>query len=89
MARVTFASSIQRHSPVADADVPGATVWEVLDAVFAERDQLRGYVVDDQGALRFHVLVFVDGEHILDRVRLSDPVSAHSHVHVLQALSGG
>lgn len=89
MARVTFASSIQRHVPVADTDAAGATVREVLDKVFAEREQLRGYVVDDQGALRHHVLVFVDGEHVNDRARLSDPVGAHARIHVLQALSGG
>ena len=62
---------------------------EVLDKVFVEREQLRGYVVDDQGALRYHVLVFVDGEHVTDRARLSDPVDPHAHIHVLQALSGG
>jgi sulfur-carrier protein len=33
--------------------------------------------------------VFVDGQAIRDRVRLSDSVTASSTIHVLQALSGG
>ena len=33
--------------------------------------------------------VFVDGELIKDRVRLTDPVAADGEVYVMQALSGG
>jgi hypothetical protein len=51
--------------------------------------RLRGYVLDDQGALRHHMMVFVDGEPIRDRARLSDLVRPTSEVYVMQALSGG
>jgi hypothetical protein len=33
--------------------------------------------------------VFVDGEQLADRTRLSDPVRADGEVYVMQALSGG
>jgi hypothetical protein len=33
--------------------------------------------------------VFVDGEPVLDRSTLSDPVAADSEIYVMQALSGG
>src|SRR5439155_11564230 len=57
------------------ADVPGGTVGEALAAVFARSPTLRGYIVDDQGALRRHVVVFVAGEAVRDRLRLSDAVA--------------
>ena len=47
------------------------------------------YVLDDQGALRKHVNVFVDNRMISDRVALSDAVAEDSEVFVMQALSGG
>ena len=56
------------------ADVPGGTVGEALAAVFARSPALRGYIVDDQGALRRHVVVFVGGEAVRDRVRWADIV---------------
>lgn len=60
-----------------------------LQAVFVENPVLRGYVLDDQGRLRKHVAVFVDGVQISDRVHLSDPVREDSDIFVMQALSGG
>jgi hypothetical protein len=57
--------------------------------MFAGNPQARSYVLDDQSALRKHMTVFVDGKVIRDRVKLSDPVTATSTIHVFQALSGG
>ena len=62
---------------------------EALSQVFHDDARLRGYVLDDQGRLRPHVTVFVDGEAILDRQGLSDPVEPASRIYVMQALSGG
>jgi sulfur-carrier protein len=67
----------------------GATIREVLDAVFAGNPQARSYVLDDQGALRRHMAIYIDGELIKDRTGLSDPVAPVSSIHVFQALSGG
>jgi hypothetical protein len=57
--------------------------------VFGDNERARGYVLDEHGALRHHMLVFVDGEMIRDRVHLSDAVPPDGEVYVLQALSGG
>jgi molybdopterin converting factor small subunit len=89
MPRVTFTPNLQRHVACAETHAPGATVREVLERVFAEIPRLRGYVLDDQAALRRHMTIFVDGEVIRDRTRLSDPVSETSTIAVFQALSGG
>jgi molybdopterin synthase sulfur carrier subunit len=89
VARVVFTANLARHVTSPAQDVVGNTVREVLDAIFAVTPTLRGYVLDDQGQLRRHMSVFVDGRQIDDRQTLSDPVRTDSEVFVLQALSGG
>jgi sulfur-carrier protein len=89
MATVSFTRNIQRHVACPDTAAPGKSVREVLDGVFADNPRARGYVLDDQGALRKHMLIFIDGEVIHDRQHLSDRVTDASAIHVFQALSGG
>lgn len=89
MPRVSFTPHLRRHLDVSDAEVDGATVRAALEAVFAEQPRLRGYVLDDSGALRHHMVIFIDGDQIADRAGLCDAVSPGSTIHVLQALSGG
>ena len=81
---MTFTPNLRRHVPCPTVEVPGATVREVLDQVFADNPRLRGYVVDEHGALRRHMAVFV-----ADRATLGDPVGPRSEIYVMQALSGG
>jgi sulfur-carrier protein len=89
MPKVVFTPNIQRHVECPEVSASGATVSEVLANVFASNPQARSYVLDDQGALRRHMSIFVDGQLIKDRARLSDPVSEVSSIYVFQALSGG
>jgi len=87
--RVQFTQNLERHITAAAAEVSGATAREALEAVFRDNPRLRSYVLDDQGRLRRHVMVFVDGEQVRDRDGLTDPVAASSELFVMQALSGG
>ncbi len=89
MPRIAFTPHLERFVTCPAAEVEGATVRQALDAVFDRNQQLRGYVVDEQGALRKHIAVFIDGSPILDRTNLTDMVTEASEVYVLQALSGG
>ena len=89
MARVVFTPNLQRHVQCPPADVRGATVREALDAAFTSNPRARGYVLDETGSLRHHVVVFVDGVQVSDRVALSDPIGPRAELYVMQALSGG
>jgi molybdopterin synthase sulfur carrier subunit len=89
VAHVVFAKAFRRHVECPDASVGGATVGEALAHYFADRPAVRGYVLDDAGAVRRHVAVFVDGDVVDDRRTLTDPVGEASTIHVFQALSGG
>jgi sulfur-carrier protein len=89
MPTVSFTPNIQRHVACPPAAVEGATVGQALDAVFRNNPRARAYVLDEQGAVRPHMVVFVDGRQIQDRRTLSDPVTSNAEVYVAQALSGG
>ena len=89
MARVVFTANLRRHVDCPETEAAGASVRDVLDAVFAANPRLRGYVLDDQAALRRHMGIIVDGASLRDRRRLSDHVGPASQIYVLQALSGG
>ncbi|MEM7465195.1 MAG: MoaD/ThiS family protein [Pseudomonadota bacterium] len=89
MAIVVFTANLKRHVDCPQTDAQGDTVAEVLNEVFAQNETLRGYVLDEQGGLRKHMGIIVDGTVIADRTTLSDPVGTNSQIYVLQALSGG
>ena len=94
MARVVLASALSRWLPQPAAgevalEVDGATVGAVLDGLFARHPNLRGYVVDEHGAVRHHVAVFVDGRSLRDKRNLAQPLPPDAEIHVIQALSGG
>ncbi len=89
MPRVVFTPNLERHVSAPPAELDGGSVREVLDRVFESNPRLRSYVLDDQGRLRQHVAVFVNGEMIKDRVTLQDGLGRDDEVFVMQALSGG
>jgi molybdopterin synthase sulfur carrier subunit len=89
MPTVAFTENMQRHVACPPTEVAGGTVREVLDAVFAGNPLARGYVLDEQGELRKHMAIFLDGRMIRDRAGLTDPVRPDSKLYVMQALSGG
>ena len=86
---VSFTRALERFLPAPSTTVEGATVGTALAAVLATRSALRGYVLDDQGILRRHVAVYVNGRPVNDRAGLTDPVGPHDEIYVFQALSGG
>ena len=90
MPRVKFTRNLQRFFPgLPPVEVDGRTVAEIFHNLEALYPGLTAYFVDDQGALREHVNVFIGEELIHDRSRLSDAVGAADQVFIFQALSGG
>jgi sulfur-carrier protein len=87
--RISFTSSLQRHVSCPSESVGGATVREALEQYFARHPQVRGYVLDEQGALRHHVVVFVNGGQLRDRSNQLEPIDGAAELYVMQALSGG
>lgn len=89
MPLVRFAPALTRHVACPDQQVAAQTLAGALDAALEAAPALRGYVLDEQGAVRKHVAVFVNGEMLRDRRRLDRPLAAADQVTVIQALTGG
>jgi sulfur-carrier protein len=90
MPTVHFTPHLRRYFPELDTlEVPARTVAELVGELETRHRGLAGYLVDDRGALRQHVVIFVDKVAVRDREALSDALAPRSEVHVFQALSGG
>lgn len=89
MPRVEFAPALTRHVPCPPQLVRAETLGDALAAAFAAAPALRGYVLDEQGAVRKHVAVFVNARALVDRTRLDLPLRDEDQVLVIQALTGG
>jgi molybdopterin synthase sulfur carrier subunit len=89
MPRVVFTPQLERFLDAPAVQAEGDCVSAVLACVFHDNPRLGRYVLDEHGRLRRHVNVFVNGQLIADRERLSDRVPPDAEVLVLQALSGG
>ena len=72
----------------AELEVSGATVGEVLDAVFETHGTLRDRITQD-GDLRRFVNVYVGGEDIRFLEGLQTPVEDGAELNVLPAVAGG
>jgi molybdopterin synthase sulfur carrier subunit len=86
---IRVAKAFRRHVDCPAMVVDGATVRASLDRYLESYPAVRSYVLDEHGAVRKHVVIFVDDDQIIDRTRLSDIVAASAEIHIFQALSGG
>lgn len=89
MPLLTFTGHLRDIAPQGASRFDGHTVGEVLEKAFAAHPRLKHYVLDDQGHVREHVIIFIDDEHIPRETALSVPITDNSDIYVLQALSGG
>ena len=90
MPYVKFTRHLQRFFPDLQATtIEGDTVAEVITALDSRYPGLADYILDEQGALRQHVNIFIDEYQITDRTTLQDPVEEQDRVYIFQALSGG
>jgi hypothetical protein len=89
MPRLVFTSHLGGVAPKDETEFPGATVGAVLAQAFAAHPGLGHYILDDQGRLRKHVVIFADSRRLDRATALAAPVGAESEIYVMQALSGG
>ena len=65
------------------------TLRLALESAFDAAPAMRAYVLDEQGAVRKHVAVFVNAAMIASRSDLELPLAQADKVLVIQALTGG
>lgn len=84
--RVLIPTPLRSYTQRSEVDAEGATVSEVLADLDRQFPGIRFRLVDEQGHIRPHMRVFVNGEQARS---LDQPTSADDEIHILQALSGG
>lgn len=91
MPRARFTSHLQKFFPGLQQGirVEGATASDIVSALDRRYPGLAAYIVDERGALRKHVNIFVDQDMVTDRQHLQDAVGEDQVVFIMQALSGG
>lgn len=89
MPTIEFTANLRRHVDCPTELVEADTLAAGLDAYFRRWPGVRGFILDDQGAVRHHVKILIDGRNIRDRKRLGDTLEPSSQIHVFQALSAG
>ena len=90
MPTVKFTYALNRFfKGLKDTPARGSTLNDVLKEIETSYPGIRSYILDEQGSLRRHVNIFIDGKLINDRTRLSDSFSENSEIYIIQALSGG
>jgi molybdopterin synthase sulfur carrier subunit len=73
------------------SEVPaaGGTLAEVLDDLDAQHPGIKGRILDDQGAIRRFVNVYVGNDDVRFLQALDTPVSEGAQVSVIPAVAGG
>ena len=87
---VKFTKALKRFFPtLQDTPAEGASLPEILSEMDAHYPGIKTYLIDEQGGLRKHVNIFIDGSMIGNRDTLGDTFTAGSEIYIIQALSGG
>jgi molybdopterin synthase sulfur carrier subunit len=68
-----------------ELELDGETVAEVLQALEREHPDVKGWILDEHGAIREHINVFVNKEY----GREDTSVNPSDRLHVIPAISGG
>jgi molybdopterin converting factor small subunit len=92
MAAVTIhlPSALRKYSAGAtDLAISAETVRSALDGLEREHPSLYTNICDETGAVRRHINVFVNTDHMRDRQGLDTRLAAGDVVTILAAVSGG
>ena len=90
MPNVKFTYALKRFFPaIREVSTTGKSFNEIFPELDKHYPGISNYILDEQGSLRKHVNIFIDGKMINDRKKLSDAFTHDSEIYIMQALSGG
>ena len=85
MPHVILPGLLSRHANGPRVDIDGPTARDTLQALERRYPALRGWVLDEQGRVRAHVKLFVNGTE----ASLETNTSSNDELHIVPAISGG
>jgi sulfur-carrier protein len=89
LVKVTLTANLQKYYPQAKFDMSASSVKDLLKKMDEVRPYFSAYILEDNGAIRKHVNIFINGEVVRDKSHVEIPLEAGTQVHIMQALSGG
>lgn len=89
MAKIVCTPKLENIGPLEPRAYPGSTVDAVLDAAEKDYPRLKKYILDDQGRVRKHVAIFINGELRPREQVLKYAIGGGDEIYIMQALSGG
>ena len=84
--KVLIPQPLRPYTGAAEVEAWGATLDGLLDDLNARYPGFKFRMIDEQGRIRRHIRVFIDGEQSFD---LSQSLARAKGVQIVQALSGG
>jgi hypothetical protein len=84
--KVLIPQPLRPYTNAREVDAEGATLDALLSDIDRRFPGFKFRMVDEQGQIRRHIRVFVDGRQTF---HLNMPLTPTSAVHIVQALSGG
>lgn len=90
MPTIEFTDILRRFFPALEpVQADDGSLYEIVTSLEERYPGLRNYLLDDQGNVRKHVAVAVNGTFIREKKARDIPLTAADRVLILQALSGG
>lgn len=90
MPTIEFTDILRRFFPeLKPVDAPEGSLYDVVVDLDARYPGLRKYILDDQGDVRKHVAVAINGAFVREKKARTIMLDDKSNVLILQALSGG
>lgn len=84
--KVLIPGALRSYTERAEVEASGATLAAVLLELDRRYAGIRFRIIDEQGQIRRHIRLFVDGEQVRDLAR---PLQSADELVIVQALSGG
>lgn len=91
MVTIRFTGPLKNAFPdlVTGESVEGATIAEVLAALDQRHPGFSAFLLNEEGALRPQVSIFVGQNRITDPAQLTDPISPESRIYIMHLGTGG
>ena len=90
MARVRIPTPLRKYTEGKEVvTIAAPTVAALIDAIEAQHPGLRERILDDKGAVRRFVNIFVKDEDIRFLQNLETPVADADEVSIVPAIAGG
>ncbi|VUD56367.1 hypothetical protein TDB9533_02022 [Thalassocella blandensis] len=89
MPQIVCTNRLEGIGPCSPEAFEGDDLGSVLASASNKYPRLSSYLIDDQGNIRKHVAIFINGQMQDRHTVLQKHLNQEDEIHLLQALSGG